>query len=105
MAASTVPLSMRGSLMKRREALRNLTLGVAASVVGSPTQPALCGADSQASKLPARSVRFAHLTDVHVYAGRSSAKGLAKAIKQVHDLPDKPAFILNGGDAILDALE
>ncbi len=49
-------------------------------------------------------VRFAHLTDTHVYSGRSAAKGMSEAFQhaQSHDTP--PEFILTGGDAVMDTL-
>lgn len=92
--------------MQRREALRNLMFGAASGVAGVTSKVARAAEDnSPESARPGRSVRFVHLTDNHVYEGRSAAKGLAKAIRHVHELADKPAFILNGGDAIMDGLE
>jgi 3',5'-cyclic AMP phosphodiesterase CpdA len=91
--------------MKRRDALRNLTLGVAAGWTGSAGNLARAAEGTCSEPVSKRSVRFVHLTDTHVYAGRSAAQGLAQAIRHIHALPDRPAFILNGGDAIMDALE
>jgi Icc protein len=52
-----------------------------------------------------RTLRMAHLTDVHVQPERSAAEGFAAALRHVQALDDPPEFILNGGDAIMDALE
>lgn len=89
-------------MMQRRDTLTSLALGGAA-LLGTgaarafETQPA----DAQRKRV----VRFAHFTDTHVYAKRNAAQGLAAAIRHVHELADRPDFILNGGDAIYDALE
>lgn len=86
--------------MKRREAIRSLVAGGAATVACSPLV-----AGAQTAPERRRTVRFAHFTDCHVYAKRNAAQGLAAAIRHVHALEDRPDFILNGGDAIYDALE
>ncbi len=90
--------------MKRREAIKSLMAGGAAvtaghglSLAGEPT-----AAEDPTRK---RTVRFAHLTDVHVYDQRNAAQGLATAIRHVHEQDDRPDFILSGGDAVYDALE
>ena len=96
--------------MKRREAIRSLVAGSAATIIAGHAVAgrgiALAGEPSAAVD-PARkrTVRFAHFTDAHVYAKRNSAEGLAAAIRHVHALADRPDFILNGGDAVYDALE
>ena len=91
--------------MKRRTAMRGLALGSAASSIGIPSIRTLSAEDAPLLKDRQRSVRFVHFTDVHVQSGHSATDGLAKAIQHVYGLADKPDFILNGGDAIDDALE
>lgn len=91
--------------MNRRELVRNLLLGGATSIAGLPAPAARSAEQSRPAESRRRSLRFVHFTDTHVYSGRSSAQGLSQAIRHVHALADKPAFILNGGDAINDALE
>ncbi len=88
--------------MRRRDAVWGMAAGMAAAGVAAPAKCVAGAPDSTGRK---RTVRFAHLTDVHVHAGRSAAQGLAAAIQHVHNLSDPPAFIINGGDAINDALE
>ncbi len=92
--------------MKRRQILKTLALGgVAAVLSGAMRLPATdetSAAEASNTRKPA--TRFAHMTDVHVHPGRSSAQGLAQAIRHVHALENPPEFILNGGDAINDAL-
>jgi 3',5'-cyclic AMP phosphodiesterase CpdA len=48
-------------------------------------------------------LRVAHLTDVHVSPGDVSGRGLARCLRHVQSLPDKPDLVLNGGDAIWNA--
>ena len=50
-------------------------------------------------------LRFAHLTDIHVYHGRGSAQGMSEAFKHAQSQKNPPEFIITGGDAIYDSLE
>jgi 3',5'-cyclic-AMP phosphodiesterase len=72
------------------------------------TAGALAGAMSVPFALQAapakRSVRFAHITDIHVKPGEIPETGMAKALHHVQQLKQKPEFIINGGDSIMDAL-
>jgi 3',5'-cyclic-AMP phosphodiesterase len=51
-----------------------------------------------------RVLRFAHMTDVHVKPERGAAEGMTKALRHAQSLSDPPELIVNGGDAIMDAL-
>lgn len=51
-----------------------------------------------------RPLRLAHLTDVHVQPQGRAPHGLADALRTIEALDPKPDFILNGGDAIFDAV-
>ena len=51
-----------------------------------------------------RVLRIAHLTDIHVKSELISERGFAKALYAVNDLKDKPDFIMNGGDAIMNSV-
>jgi len=59
--------------------------------------------DSEKKKKPA--IRFAHLTDFHVQEGAAQEAGMIKVLQHVQKLKEKPSFIINGGDAIMDSLE
>ena len=59
--------------------------------------------ESERSVAPKRAVRVAHLTDIHVSKGRVPEFGMAKVLNEVNTLLDKPDFIMNGGDAIMNA--
>lgn len=71
------------------------------------TAGALAGAfalpiPSIASEHAKKSFRAAFISDIHVKPGEIPEKGMAKALQHVQK--QKPAFIINGGDAIMDAL-
>ena len=53
-------------------------------------------------KAKTRKLRIAHLTDIHVHDTRTAQFGMAAALQAVNDMPDKPDFIINGGDAIMN---
>lgn len=84
--------------MQRRKFIRNSSIGLASGLL-LPASPEL--------GIPARKplVRLAHLTDIHVKPGSVPETGMAKALQHVQQLKPKVDFIINGGDAIMDALE
>ena len=72
---------------------------------------ALLGAGTGFLSLPAfaesakNPIRLAHFTDMHVKPGKDIESAVAKAFHHVQQQNPKPDFIVNGGDAIMDALE
>lgn len=52
---------------------------------------------------PARSLRLAHLTDIHVQTELAADQGFAACLKHVQALADRPELILTGGDSIMDS--
>lgn len=82
--------------MKRRSFLQNISL--AAGTAAIPFT-------SQAETSQKGVIRFAHITDIHVKPGDIPEQGMAKALQHVQQLKQKPSFIMNGGDSIMDALE
>ena len=82
--------------MKRSDFLKTTTGLAAAGIL--PTLPTI----GSARKKP---LRFAHLTDIHVRQDNVSMTGMSRALQHVQRLPQKVEFIINGGDAIMDALE
>ncbi len=79
--------------MKRKTFLKST-----AAVLGSSMLPSLSFADETKKN----SIRFAHLTDIHVKPGLIPETGMAKALH--HAQQQKVDFIINGGDSINDAL-
>ncbi len=83
--------------MKRKTFLQNTV-----AVIGSSLLPSVSFATEATKK---KTIRFAHLTDIHVKPGIIPETGMAKAFQHVQQLNSKVDFIINGGDAIMDALE
>ena len=69
-----------------------------AAVAIMPELPAIASEKKQP-------VRFAHLTDIHVRPGDIPETGMARALQHVRNSRVRVDFIVNGGDAIMDALE
>ena len=88
---------MRDLDLSRREVLK---AGVCAGA-GALTGPAL--APSTVSANPARpgGLRFVHLTDMHVQPERRGGEGYAAALQAARGL--HPAFLVTGGDHVMDA--
>src|SRR5262249_26769263 len=87
----------------RREVLKMGGVLTAGTVLGN--LGARLSAGPSPRPRPAGAVlRVAHLTDIHVRPDDRSARGLASCLRHVHSLDDRPDLILNGGDAIMDAL-
>src|SRR5215203_3045137 len=82
--------------MLRRSFLQNI-----GTLAGAAAMPVSLQAETAAKK----SIRFAHITDIHVKPGEIPEKGMAKALQHIQQLKQKPDFIINGGDSIMDALE
>jgi len=49
-------------------------------------------------------LKVAFLTDVHIKPSEIAEAGMRKAFRHVNNLSTKPDFIINGGDAIMDAM-
>ncbi len=52
-----------------------------------------------------RLFRIAHLTDMHIFESEKVARGMKQLLKEIHEMEDKPDFVLNTGDNIMDALK
>jgi len=65
----------------------------------------LSSGSSTVSTTGKKPLTFAHLSDIHVKPGTIPEAGMAKAFNHVQKNFPKVEFIMNGGDAIMDALE
>jgi Icc protein len=80
---------------------RNTFLKSAVAIAGSPWLVSAINTGAVKRK----PLRFAHLTDIHIKPGLIPESGMAKALQHVQQLKKKMDFIVNGGDAIMDALQ
>lgn len=80
---------------------RKTFLKTSVAVIGGSLLPSF----SFGEDIKRRSIRFAHLTDIHVKLGIIPETGMAKAFQHAQKLDQKVDFIINGGDSIMDALE
>jgi len=51
-----------------------------------------------------RVLRVAHVTDMHIYPDPIPEKGIKNLLDELHQLTDRPDFVLNTGDNVMDAL-
>lgn len=86
--------------MKRKNFLRNIS---ALSLAGflSPGAVTAGSTDDSRKKL---SFRLAFMSDVHIKPTETAEIGMRKAFKHVNAIKPKPDLIMNGGDAVMDAL-
>jgi 3',5'-cyclic AMP phosphodiesterase CpdA len=80
---------------------RSTFLQTAAALAGSTLVPSLSFAEERPPKKP---LRFAFISDIHIKAGNIPETGMAKALNHIQQLKPRVAFIMNGGDSIMDAL-
>ncbi len=52
-----------------------------------------------------RSLRFVHLTDMHIQPGAIQERGIQNLLDEIHSMNDKPDFVINTGDNIMDSLK
>ncbi|HWB20476.1 MAG TPA: metallophosphoesterase [Phycisphaerales bacterium] len=96
--------------LTRREVMKSLG-GVAAVTVLSGMGAKIAAAGEQVAAATGtagrakRSLRVAHITDVHVQPELHAGEGLATCLKSVQSMSDKPDFIINGGDCVFDSFE
>ena len=88
------------SLLSRRRCLQLGALGAAtAPLWGTPAASALAAPAGDRQ----RTLRFAHLTDMHVQPERGAAEGLAQCLHHVQSQRDPVELIVTGGDSVMDA--
>lgn len=80
---------------------RKTFLKTSASFIGASLLPTWSLGEREKRK----SLRVAHITDIHVKPGDTPETGMARALQHVQQLHPKVDFIINGGDSIMDSLE
>ena len=81
---------------------RKFITGTSVLAIGSSILPS--GITSAASLSKKDALLFAFLSDVHVKPTPAAEAGMRKAFRHLNALKRKPEFVINGGDAIMDAL-
>jgi 3',5'-cyclic-AMP phosphodiesterase len=85
----------------RRKFLRNAALtGVVSALLPLPLSSAPASQRSSAGKK--RSLRVAHITDVHILDKPNAERFFAQVLREINNLTDKPDFIINTGDTVMD---
>lgn len=80
----------------RRSFIKNTFLaGIATSIFHSNVQ-----AETKDKK---KSLRIAHITDVHILDKPIALKCFERVLKEINSMKDKPDFIINTGDTIMDS--
>lgn len=82
--------------MQRRKFLQNLSLLTAAAAIPQ-------AADAHTPKKK-RGFEVAFITDIHIKPLTIAEEGMKKALQKINEPANKPEFIINGGDSIMDAL-
>lgn len=78
---------------------------LAASAIGSQAAASAPAPKPTPAAPRRRTVRFAHLTDSHLQPERDAPNGLVACLRHVQAQPDRPEFILTGGDNVMDVFE
>lgn len=89
----------------RRSILAASLAGVGA-LLGAPllgSRRSIAGAQVPAAVARKRSLRVAHLTDVHVQPERDGGDGLTACLHHIQSQKDTPSLILNTGDSVMDS--
>ncbi len=96
---------MKDTIMTTRRAFlgTSLALGTGLLIPGSGfVRPARL--DAGDIPVGPRTLRLAHITDIHVQPARGAVEGMTAALRHVQALDDPPQLIINGGDAVMDTL-
>lgn len=59
-------------------------------------------ADTKEKPAGKRSLRFAHITDVHILDQPEAEKFFSQVVKEINAMSDKPDLIINTGDSVMD---
>lgn len=88
-------------MANRRDFLKRTALaGVVASI--SPNFIQAQSSSSTTNKNRIRSLRIAHITDVHIIDQTNAEQCFARVLREINALADKPDLIINTGDTVMD---
>lgn len=86
--------------LSRRDLILTGLAGAAAAAL-----PARLHASMRRARVPGRSLRVAHLTDIHVQPEREAARGMEACLAHLAAQPDRPDLIITSGDHVMDSFE
>lgn len=85
----------------RRDLLKWSGLAMGVALLPNALRPSAVFAEGTAQRK--RSIRLAHLTDMHIQPEKAAGEGVAACLQHVQGLDDRPELILTGGDTIMDS--
>jgi 3',5'-cyclic-AMP phosphodiesterase len=86
--------------MNRKKFLQNASL----LALGGPVASSAALARDNEPRAKKEDLLVAFLSDVHVKPDETAEAGMRKAFRHINSLKQIPHFIINGGDAIMDAM-
>lgn len=86
--------------MNRRSVLKAAGLLGAGAALGWPR-----GLMARPAAARKRSIRVAHMTDLHIQPEKRAYDGVTNCLRHVQSNADKPELILLGGDLVMDSFE
>ncbi len=89
-------------MIDRRSFLRSGFLGSIGALAFGKTSFAATS-DSDIATPKQRALRIAHITDCHTQPTIKTEKALKTVVKQISNMVDRPDFIVNTGDTVLEA--
>ena len=100
-------LQSNNSGLSRREMLAASALALGTFAISqAPGSESIRRTFEPAVPLPRqRSIRIAHLTDMHIQPERAADQGVMTCLEHVHSQKSLPDLILTGGDHIMDGFE
>lgn len=90
-------------MSNRRDFLKNAALLGAASFMGTSIPLVSAAEIKPADPRKKRALRFAHITDCHVMDKPECITSMKTVFEQINSLKDKPQFIINSGDTVMDS--
>lgn len=90
-------------MSNRRDFLRNAAVFGAASLLGTGIPLVSAAEIKPADPRKKRALRFAHITDCHVIDKPVCVSSMKTVFDQINGLKDKPSFIINSGDTVMDS--
>jgi 3',5'-cyclic AMP phosphodiesterase CpdA len=87
-------------MSNRREFLGKAAASTVAAI--TPVWLSAKEADQPFLKNKVRVLRFAHLTDVHLLPKKQAETCFARVLRELNTMKDKPSFIVNTGDSLME---